>query len=65
MDTVKRARELAAERNLSLCQLARKSGISHATIAQTERRGGQLKIDTIESICKALHITLSEFFAEA
>ncbi|MDD3021565.1 MAG: helix-turn-helix transcriptional regulator [Alphaproteobacteria bacterium] len=65
MDTVKRTMDLLDARNMSLYQLTQKSGIARATITQTEKRGGQLKIDTIERICEALGITLSEFFLES
>lgn len=65
MDTVKRTMDLLDARNMSLYQLTQKSGIARATITQTEKRGGQLKVDTIERICEALGITLSEFFLES
>jgi len=65
MDTVKRTMELLDEHGMTLYQLTQKSGIARATIMQTEKRGGQLKVDTIERICEALGITLSEFFLEA
>lgn len=64
MNTVARVYALAKAHGLSLYQLAQKSGISYSTIKTTEKRGGQLKIDTIERICRALEIPLSEFFAE-
>jgi len=64
MDTVQRVYELAAQRDLSVARLAQLSGISESTIKMTKKRGGQLKIDTIERICIALGITLSAFFAD-
>lgn len=64
MDTIKRVQELIDERQMTMYQLTMQSGLSYSTIKTTERRGGQLKIDTIERICEALGITLSEFFAE-
>ena len=64
MDTVKRVYEIMEDRDLTFYQLTRLSGISHSTIKTTEKRGGQLKIDTIERFCDALGISLSEFFAE-
>ena len=64
MDTIKRVYDLAEEKEISLYQLAKDSGISLATIKAAEKRSGQLKIDTIERICEALGITLSAFFAE-
>lgn len=64
MDTIKRVYDLAEEKEISLYQLAKDSGISLATIKAAEKRSGQLKIDTIERICEALGISLSAFFAE-
>lgn len=63
MDTVKRVYELAAQRKISIAELAERSGIADSTIKMTKKRGGQLKVDTIERICDALGITLSSFFA--
>ena len=64
MDKVKRVQDLVAERHMTLYQLTQVSGISDSTLRSTRRRGGQLTVDTIERICDALDITLSEFFAE-
>ena len=64
MDTLGRVYDLIAQRNMTLYQLAKISDVSPSTLRNTKRREGQLKIDTIERICAALGITLSEFFAE-
>lgn len=64
MNTVNRVKELADERNLTLYALAKKCGISHSTLINTQARGGQLTIDTLERICQGLGITMAEFFAE-
>lgn len=64
MDTVKRAQSLIAQRHMTMHQFADMSGIAYSTINTAQRRGGQLKIDTIERICDALDIPLSEFFTE-
>ena len=65
MDTLGRVYDLIAQRDMTLYQLAKISDVSPSTLRNTKRREGQLKIDTIERICTALGITLSEFFAEA
>ena len=59
MDTVKRVYNLIEERNITLYQLSQMSGVSYSTVKTTEKRGGQLKVDTIERICEALGITMS------
>jgi len=64
MNTVNRVKELAEERNLTLYALAKKCGISHSTLINTQARGGQLTIDTLERICQGLGITMAEFFTE-
>ena len=64
MDTIARVHELADAQDMTMYRLAQISGISMTTIRMAERRGGQLKIDTIKQICKAPGITLSAFFAD-
>lgn len=64
MNTVERVYNLIEKRDISLYQLARMSGVSYSTVKTTEKRGGQLTVDTIERICAALQITMSEFFSD-
>ena len=63
MDTYGRLNELLAERNLTLYQAAKLSNVSRSTLTNAKSWGGQLSVDTIERVCNALGITLSEFFA--
>ena len=62
MDTIKRVQDLMQERDMNLCVLAKKCGISYSTIQTTARRGGQLSVETIERICLGLGISLKDFF---
>lgn len=64
MNTITRVYELLDNRALSLTKLAEMSGVAYSTIKMAESRNTQLSVDTIERICNALGITLSEFFAE-
>ena len=64
MNTITRVYELLDDRALSLTTLAEMSGVAYSTIKMAESRNTQLSVDTIERICNALGITLSEFFAE-
>ena len=64
MNTITRVYELLDDRALSLTKLAEMSGVAYSTIKMAESRNTQLSVDTIERICNALEITLSEFFAE-
>ena len=62
MDTIKRVPGLMHPRDVILCVLTKKCGISYSTIQSTARRGGQLSVETIERICQGLGITLKDFF---
>ena len=64
MNTVKRVKELCNEREISLFKLSEICDISYSTLKNTERRNGQLMVDTIERICLGLGITMAEFFTE-
>ena len=64
MNTITRVYELLDDRALSLTKLAEMSGVAYSTIKMAESRNTQLSVDTIERICNALGLTLSEFFAE-
>ena len=63
MNTIAIVRELADERSLTFFKLSQICDVSHSTLKNSERRGGQLSVDTIERICDGLGITMSEFFA--
>ena len=64
MNTVDRVKELGAERNPTLFRLSVICDIPYSTLKNTERRNGQLTVDTIERICQGLGITMAEFFSE-
>ena len=44
VDTIKRIQDLMQARDMNLCVLAKKCGISYSTIQTTARRGGQLGV---------------------
>lgn len=64
MDTIKRVETLLEERGMTPFAFfkGQKVGVSYSTFNATANRGGQLSVDSIEKICKALNITLGEFF---
>ena len=64
MNTINRVQTLGDERGLTLCHLSKICDLSESTIRAAKKRGNQLSLDTIERICEALDISLSEFFAE-
>lgn len=63
MDVIKRIDDLMKERNWSDYKLASESGLSSSTIANIHRRNTVPSISTLEAICSAFGITLSQFFA--
>lgn len=64
MDVHEQLQQLLDERSWTKYQLARKCGLSDATIANIFRRNTMPSIPTLEAICHGYGITLSQFFAE-
>ena len=64
MDVHEKLQYLLDERGWTKYQLARKCGLSDATIANIFRRNNMPSIPTLEAICQGYGITLSQFFAE-
>ena len=63
MDTVERIKHHMQLRNWSEYRLAKESGLSQSTIANIFRRNTLPSIPTLEVICNAFGITLSQFFS--
>ena len=64
MDTIARVIELADERSLSLFKLSQLCDVPYSTLKNAQKRGNQLAVGTIEQICGALGMTMSDFFAK-
>lgn len=64
MDVIKRIDEMMKERNWTDYKLSVESGLSTSTIANIHRRNTIPSITTLEAICSAFGITLSQFFSE-
>lgn len=64
MDVIKRINALMDERGWSPYKLAQKSGLSTSTIANIYRRNSVPSLATIEILCQAFGISLSQFFTE-
>lgn len=62
MDILKRILELREERHWSEYQLAEKSGLTQSTISSWYRKNLVPSIPSLEKICDAFGITLSQFF---
>lgn len=63
MDVLSKIRTLMRKNNWSEYQLAKVSGVSQSTINSMFRKNNLPTIPTLESLCTAFKITLSEFFA--
>ena len=64
MDILERIRTLRVERNWTEYQLSEKSGIPQSTISTWFRKQNLPTISSLEKICYAFDITLSDFFRE-
>lgn len=64
MDYLDRIRFLLKERHWSVYRLAQAAEINPSTLANLFARNNVPTIPTLERICDALGITLSEFFSE-
>ena len=64
MDAKLRIRQLLEDRNWSEYRLAKECGISQSVITNMFRRNNAPTLPTLELICNALDISLSQFFLE-
>ena len=64
MDIHEKLQQLLDERGWTKYQLARRCGLSDATIANIFRRNTTPSIPTLEAICNGFNITISQFFAD-
>lgn len=64
MNVQKRIKQLMAERGWTDYQLAKEADLSHSTISNMFNRNNAPTLPTIEALCRAFRITLSQFFAE-
>ena len=64
MDVLGKLRRLLEERGWTDYRLAQMSGLHESTISNIYRRNNVPTIVTLEAICKAIGITLSQFFAD-
>ena len=62
LNTNARLDELLRARNTNIFQFSKDSGIPYSTLANPRYRSTQLSVYTIELICKALGISMAEFF---
>lgn len=64
MNILNRIKQLRDERGWSNYKLAKEADISEGSLNNLFRLNNQPTIPTLEAICKALDMSLSQFFAE-
>ena len=64
MDVTEKIKMILKQRGWSAYRLAKESDLSESTIANILKRNAVPSITTLESICKGLGITMSQFFAD-
>lgn len=64
MDILKRINDLRKERDWTIYRLAEESNVSQSTISNMFTRKTLPSISTLEHICDAFNITLSQFFSD-
>ena len=64
MDIRQRLIELQRQHGWSDYKIAKEAGLSPNTVSNIYRRGNTPSMVTLEALCKAFGITLSQFFAE-
>ena len=64
MDILKKITKLRTERNWTEYQLSEKSGLTQSTISSWYRKNMLPTIPSLERLCEAFGITLSQFFLE-
>ena len=63
LNSIKRVKQLLYERGWTVYKLSKISGISQSTLSNMFNRNNDPSISTLEDICSAFGITLSQFFA--
>lgn len=64
MDVLAKLHRLLDERGWTMYRLSKECSLSDKTISNIYRRGTIPSIPTLEAVCNAFGITMSEFFAE-
>lgn len=64
MDIANRLKECLDRKNMTQYALAKNAGVTPAYVSQIISGGKTPTLETIEKLCSAMGITLSEFFAD-
>ena len=63
MQVQQRILELMQERGWTEYRLAKEAGLSHSTVANLFKRNNAPSLPTLELLCQAFGLTLSQFFS--
>ena len=64
MNTQKRIKQLMEERGWTDYRLAKEANLSHSTVTNMFNRNNAPTLPTLEAVCRAFGITLSQFISE-
>ena len=64
MDVLDRLRKLQSDFGWSDYRIAKEAGLSPGTVSNVYKRNNIPNITTLEAICKAFNISLSQFFSD-
>ncbi len=64
MDCIEQIEKLRRERGWTVYKLALESGVTQSTLATMYQRNTPPKLETLQSLCEAFGISLSQFFLE-
>ncbi len=64
MDTKRKIKEMMEERNWTVYELSKRSGLAQTTLANMWKRNTEPTIPTLRAICNGFGITMAQFFAD-
>ncbi len=64
MNVQKKIKQLMEERNWTEYRLAKEANLSHSTVSNMFKRNNAPSLPTLECVCKAFGVSLSQFFAQ-
>lgn len=64
MDTKQKIKEMMEERNWTVYELSKRSGLAQTTLANMWKRNTEPTIPTLRAICNGFGITMAQFFAD-
>ena len=64
MDILDRISKLRERRNWTIWKLSEESGVDQSTISAWYKKGRSPSVSSIEKICEAFEITMSQFFTD-